>query len=403
MQSSHSKRIRVLHVITRMIVGGAQEDALVSLAGLRDSFGYKVGLITGPETGPEGELISRAREIGIPLKIIPAMRRAVRPMLDILAAAALRRIFAELRPAIVQSHSSKAGVLARWAARRARVPVVVHRIHGVAFHRFAGRAANAVYVAAERAVAPCANRLVSVADCLTRACLAAGIGREEQYITIPTGIDVRPYTLSASTRKETRARVRRELGLADGDLVIVKVARLSDLKGQSFVRDAAPEVLRALPEARFLFVGGGNLRSSLERRAGAETPPGTVRFTGLVPPERIPELLAASDVLVHSSLHEGLPRALVQAHMAALPVVSFDVDGAPEIVEHGRSGSLVPPRDVGGLASALIELGRDASLRERFGRRGRERALERFSAEALVRATDRLYRELLAGNDMRRR
>ena len=138
------ERVRVIHVITRMILGGAQEDALVTLEGLRDSGAYEVGLVTGPETGTEGELLSRAREARIPVRVVPAMRRRVRPVLDLLAAAELRRVFSETRPAIVQSHSSKAGVLARWAARRAGVPVVVHRIHGLAFHPYGGRGAVAL-------------------------------------------------------------------------------------------------------------------------------------------------------------------------------------------------------------------------------------------------------------------
>ena len=390
------RRVRVIHVITRMILGGAQEDALVTLEGLRDSGAYEVGLVTGPETGPEGELLTGARELGIPVRVVPEMRRAVRPMLDLAAAAALRRLFAESRPAIVQSHSSKAGVLSRWAARRARVPVVIHRIHGLAFHPYGGRLRNAVFLEAERAAAPFADRLVSVAECLTRACLEAGVGRPGQFVTIPTGIDPAPYRASRGDREETRARVRKELGLSPDDLVITKIARLFRLKGHRFVIAAAPEILRALPAAKFLFVGDGPLRGEIERRARAELPERTVRFTGLVPPGRIPDLLAASDILVHASLREGLPRALVQAGLAGLPVVSFDLDGAPEVVRNGRTGLLVPARDVGALARALVELGRDAGKRTRFGELASSRARERFSRRALVRSTDRLYRELLA-------
>ncbi|MHC4251197.1 MAG: glycosyltransferase, partial [Planctomycetota bacterium] len=165
-----AERVRVVHVITRMILGGAQEDALLTLEGLRDSGAYEVGLVTGPETGTEGELLSRARAVGIPVHIIRPMRRRVRPVLDLLAAAGIRRVLAQARPTIVQSHSSKAGVLTRWAARRAGVRAVVHRIHGLAFHPFGGRVANAVFLSAERLAAARADRLISVADCLTRVC-----------------------------------------------------------------------------------------------------------------------------------------------------------------------------------------------------------------------------------------
>jgi glycosyltransferase involved in cell wall biosynthesis len=387
-----TERVRVVHVITRMILGGAQEDALLTLEGLRAGGAYEVGLITGPELGTEGELLSRARAVGIPVHIVRPMCRRVSPGLDLLAAAELRRIFAETRPTIVQSHSSKAGVLTRWAAKRAGVPIIVHRIHGLAFHPFGGSVANAVFRSAERAVAAKADRLISVADCLTRTCLDAGIGRTEQYVTIPTGIETAPYL---NTPPDLRARVRRELGIAPDDIVFVKVARLFELKGHEFILEAASAVLRSVPRAKFLFVGGGPRRDELEHAARA-LPPGTVRFTGLVAPERVPEILAASDCLVHSSLREGLPRVFAQAHFAGLPVVAFDLDGAPEIVTDGETGRLVPARDVEALAEAMVEMGTDTAKAEAFGKLGRKRSLERFSARALVRSTDALYRELLA-------
>jgi len=392
-----AERVRVVHVITRMILGGAQEDALLALEGLRAGGAYEVGLVTGPETGPEGELLSRAREAGIPVHIVRPMRRRVSPCLDLLAGAELRRIFAQTAPAIVQSHSSKAGVLARWAASRAGVPVVLHRIHGLAFHPFGGKIANAVFRTAERLAAARADRLVSVADCLTRTCLDAGIGRPDQFVTIPTGIETAPYL---NAPPGLRARVRGELGFEDDDVVFVKVARLFELKGHEFVLEAARKVLDSVPSAKFLFVGGGPRREELEF-AARKLPPGSVRFTGLVPPERISEVLVAGDCLVHSSLREGLPRVFAQAHLAGLPVVAFDLDGAPEIVEDGRTGRLVPARDVEALAAAMVDMAKDRSKREAFGRLGRERAIERFSARALVRSTDKLYRKLLAEKGLR--
>jgi len=386
------ERPRVLHVITRMILGGAQEDALLALDGLARSGDWEVGLVTGPETGPEGTLLPRARRLGIPVRVVGPMRREVRPALDIAAAAELRRLFSELRPDVVQTHSSKAGILGRWAARRAAVPVVIHRVHGVAFGPHASPWRNALYVALERAAARRADRLVVVADAMRLACLEAGIGRPEQFVTIRTGVDVRPY-LAADER--LRERTRRELGIASGEIVFVKLARLAPLKGHEYVLRAARELEGELPGARLLFVGDGALRPRLEALARELLPPGRCIFTGLVEPERVPALLAASDVLVHASLREGLPRSLVQAGLAARPAVAFSVDGAPEVIENSRSGFLVPPGDVRALAERMLELGRDPALRGSFGSRGRERCASLFGAEALVRATAGLYRELL--------
>jgi glycosyltransferase involved in cell wall biosynthesis len=376
-----------------MILGGAQEDALLSIDGLRGTGRYEVGLISGSQLGSEGELLSRARALGVPVLELPALKREVAPVSDFAAAAALRRVLAQLRPTIVHTHSSKAGVLGRWAARRAGVPVVLHRIHGLPFHPYERPHRNLLYITCERRAAHWADRLIVVADAMKRQALDAGVGREDQYVKIPTGIDVQPY-LEAD--RSTGRRVRAGLGLSEDEVVVAKIGRLFELKGHDFVIDAAPAVLRTVPKARFLFIGGGPWRERLERRARSELPPGAVTFTGLVKPERIPELLAASDMLVHASLREGLPRVLVQSLLAARPVVSFNVDGTPEVVEDGVTGLLVPPRDVAGLAKALVELAADPARRTQFGTTGRRRWREVFSADALVSATDRLYQECLA-------
>jgi len=387
------RRPRVIHIITRMILGGAQEDALSTVAGLRETGRYDVGLITGGDLGPEGELISRARELGVPLMIVPALRREVRPHSDLMAAAALRRALARLAPDIVQTHSSKAGILGRWAARRARVPLVLHRIHGLAFHPYESRARNALYIACERAAARWCDRLIVVAEAMRRQALDAGIGRDEQYVTIPTGMDVGPYL---RTDEATRRRLRAELGFAEDDVVIAKVARISPLKGHRYVLDAARSLLARAPRARFLFIGDGPLRAPVERRAAAELPRGTVRFTGLVPPDRIPALLATSDLLVHASLREGLPRVHVQALLARRPVVAFDVDGTREVVRPGRTGALVAPGDVAGLADALAKLALDAGARDAMGDAGRDMCRTTFSVESLLRSTMDLYERCLA-------
>jgi glycosyltransferase involved in cell wall biosynthesis len=376
-----------------MILGGAQEDALATVAGLRDTGRYEVGLITGGDLGPEGELLSRARELGVPLMIIPEMRREVRPHSDLMAAAALRRTLSRLGPDIVQTHSSKAGILGRWAARRAGVGAILHRMHGLAFHPYESRARNSLYIAAERSASRWCDRLIVVAEAMKRQALEANVGHERQYVTIPTGVEVGPYL---AIDHATRRRVRAELGFEDDDVVMVQIARISPLKGHDLLLDAARVVLARARHAKFLFVGDGPLRQQIERRVSEGLPPGAVRFTGLVRPERIPGLLAASDMLVHASLREGLPRVHVQALLARRPVVAFDVDGTREVVLDGRTGRLVKPRDVAGLASALSELALAPDDRTRMGDAGRKMCRDTYSTEALVRSTANLYDELLA-------
>ena len=214
--------------------------------------------------------------------------------------------------------------------------------------------------------------MVSVADAMTELMVAAGVAPREKFTTIYSGMEVEPFLHSA----EHRERVRRELGYGPEHVVIGKIARLFKLKGHDDVIRAARSVVDAEPNVRFLFVGDGVLRGRLERQIAAAGLADHFQFTGLVPPERIPELIAAMDIVVHASLREGLARVLPQALIAGKPVVSYDVDGAREVVIPGETGFLVPPRDVDGLAAALEAPGGRSGV-ARPPRPGRPPALHR--------------------------
>ena len=178
--------------------------------------------------------------------------------------------------------------------------------------------------------------------------------------------------------------------------MIGKIARLFHLKGHEYLVRAAAQVVQQCPSVRFLLVGDGLLRPQLEaqiRQAGLSD---YFRFTGLVAPERIPELLGAMDVLAHVSLREGLARALPQALISGKPVVSYDVDGAREVTISGETGFLLPPQSVTPLADALIQLALDEDLRHRLGRQGRARFTEQFRHENMTRQLRDLYQKLLA-------
>jgi len=394
---------RVLHIITRMILGGAQENTLLTCEGLHASPEWRVALLTGPAIGPEGELIRRARSRGIRTVVLPAMRRNIHPLLDAGAFAGVLGFIREFQPDIVHTHSSKAGVIGRLAARAARVPVIVHTIHGLPFHPYQGRFSHAAFVAAERAAARCCDRLVTVADAMTRQALAAGVGRPEQYVTIYSGMEVEPF-LSADCRRDAvphrglgrREAARRALGFDDDDIIIGKVARLFELKGHRYVIEAAPEIVRRCPKARFLFVGDGILRPQLREQAERLGVADRIVFAGLVDSARIPDMVSAMDVLVHASLREGLPRAVVQALLAGRPVVCYDVDGAPEVVVDGVTGLLVPPESVQELAQAVVTLIEQPERASAMAREGQRRTAAAFSAQTMVLKLEQLYRALLA-------
>lgn len=385
--------MRVLHVITRMILGGAQENTLLTCEGLH-ARGHEVMLATGPALGPEGDLLARARRGGYAVEIVESLRREIHPVRDAAALGELDRLIRAFRPDIVHTHSSKAGILGRAAAVRRRVPWVVHTLHGVAFGATASLLENAVYVPLEQVAARFTHRLISVADAMTTQALAAGVGRPEQYVTIRSGMELDPFLAAPALREKVRA----ELGLAPGELAVGKVARLAPRKGFEDVLHAAARVCRERPEVRFVLVGDGPLRDDIAARVRTAGLQEKVILTGLVPPDRIPGLMAAFDVLVHASRREGLPRVAPQALLTGTPVVCCDADGAPEVVLPEQTGLLFAPGDIDAMTAGLLRLLGDRMLRQRLGQNGREFCRTRFGADLM---SARIEAEYLALRDGR--
>jgi len=383
--------MRIAHVITRMIVGGAQENTLLCCQDLIRLYDDDVLLVTGPSLGPEGDLLGQGRGGGVPLALVPELRRAIHPWRDLRSYLAIKRILREFKPDVVHTHSAKGGVLGRMAAHALRIPAIVHTVHGAPFHPYQGRAARSLFRWCESYAARRCHALVSVADAMTDLMVDAGVAPRDKFTTIYSGMDVEPF-LAAS---DHRQRVRDEYGFSDQHVVIGKIARLFHLKGHEYLIRAASRVVRQCPDVRFLLVGDGLLREKLQRQIAEADLSEYFRFVGLVPPEQIPAMLGAMDVLVHVSLREGLARALPQALIAGKPVVSYDVDGAREVAITGETGFLIPPKQVGPLADALIELASDAQLRERMGQEGRGRFTEQFRHETMTRQLRKLYERLL--------
>ncbi len=384
--------MKIVHVITRLILGGAQENTLLTVEGLHHRYGDDVTLITGPAEGPEGDLFRRAEELGLKVELTPNLIRAVDPRTDWRAYRELRRTFRRLRPDVVHTHSSKAGIVGRAAAWKERVPAVVHTIHGLPFGPFESPAKNRLYIALERWAARRCHAIVSVCDAMTDQALAVGVGRPEQFSTVYSGMDADAFLNPQRPRDE----VRRELGLAPEHVAFATVARLFELKGHDDLIAVAPAVLRANPNVRFVWIGDGILRDRLIADLEAKGIRDSFLLTGLVEPGRIPELLAASDAVIHPSLREGLARVLPQSLLVGRPAISYDVDGAREVVTPD-TGVLLPPRDLDGLTQAVIRLAADPTLRERLGSEGRRRFADQFRHETMTAQLRSLYERLLAG------
>ncbi|HWF19427.1 MAG TPA: glycosyltransferase family 4 protein, partial [Verrucomicrobiae bacterium] len=349
-------------------------------------------LISGNDTGPEGSLANAFAHSPQTLTLIPELVRPVHPWKDLLAYRQLTGIFRTQKPDIIHTHSGKAGVLGRLAAHKARVPVIVHTIHGPSFGPFQGGAANFVFRSAERRAGKVTTHFVVVADAMTRQYLEAGIASPLQYTKILSGFPLQPY-LSATNDIAVRAR----FGIAPDDIVIGKNARLFKLKGHDDLFSIAPELVRRVPRIKFLLVGDGPWRQRFEQQARSLGLEKQFIFTGLVPPEEVPRLVGIMDILVHLSRREGLARALPQALAAARPIIAYDCDGANEVCLDNETGFLVRVGDLVGLSERLVKLAGDAALRERFGRQGREFVRERFAVETMVRDLFSLYLKLAPG------
>jgi len=392
--------MRVTHIITRLVVGGAQENTLATLRGLRATTGVAVKLISGPTIGPEGSLENAAREIfgnaTADFTLIPELVRPVHPVKDFIALHQLEKILRAQKPDLVHTHSGKAGILGRLAAKRAGVPVIIHHIHGPSFGNFQGAAANFIFTAAEKYAARVTDHFFCSADAMTKLYLAAGIGRPEMFTRIFSGFPLEPF-LNATND----LTLRKKLGLDENHFVIGKIARIFRLKGHADLLAAFAKVLPVVPHARLLFVGDGALRGEIENQIRTLGLTGKVIFTGLVPPDEVARYVGIMDCVAHLSHREALSRALPQALATGKPVVAYDFDGADEICRENETGFLIRTSDTEAAAEKLLLLARDPERRSRLGRTGAAFVRENFSVEKMVADQYAVYQKLAAARGLR--
>jgi glycosyltransferase involved in cell wall biosynthesis len=384
--------MRIMHISTRLILGGSQENTVLSCEGQADD-GHTVSLVYGPIYGPEGSLLDRARAHGsIECIETPHLIRPLHPLRDWLCYRDLRRLIGAWKPDVVHTHSSKAGIIARLAAWKERIPCIVHTIHGLAFHPYQRKWRNAVYIISERIAARRCHKIICVADAMRDQALAAGIGRPEQYITVYSGMEIDRFLEPGWSR----ADVRSELGLAEGDFIIGTISRLAELKGHDDLLDAIGPLMREHPEVKMLWVGDGWWRDRLLKRVADMGLRDQVITTGLVPPDEIPRYHQAMDIVAHMSYREGLPRVVTQALLSGLATIAYDVDGTREVCIDGETGRLLKPGDVPALAGAVRWMMEHPEQRAEMGRRGRELCRQRFAAAAMVRQLEEIYEAQLA-------
>ena len=382
----------MLHIITRFDKGGSAENTYLTLIGLSRA-GYDLILVTGPsDESQSGERereavranLERAERAGIRIVRIRGLVRNMKPGGDLSAFLELLRVVRVEKPRIVHTHTSKAGILGRWAAWLCRVPVIVHTPHGHVFWGYFGPLETKLYVTLEKITARITDRIIALTGQERDDHLRFRVAPPEKFVTIHSGVDLSRFDAALYDR----SKIRIELDIPPGDLVVGTAGRLTPVKGHVHLIAAAAKILAVHPDTTFVLLGDGELKGRLIEQAEALGLAGKVRFPGWRPD--VAAVMSAFDVFVLPSLNEGMGRVLVEAMALSKPVVASRTGGIKDLVADGSNGLLVPPGDAGDLADAILRLLGDAAMRAAMGGEGRRRA-EIYSAERMVEKIEELY------------
>ncbi|MDR0933065.1 MAG: glycosyltransferase family 4 protein [Victivallales bacterium] len=379
--------MKICHIITRMIVGGAQENTLYTILGHLQK-GHEVTLITGPSPGREGELLQNVDFPPFETIVLPSLVRELDPLNDIKAYFTLKKLLRERKFDVVHTHSSKAGVIGRVAARKAGIPVVVHTVHGQAFHPYEKGWRNTIYKESERFAARYCDKIFAVAQAMIDQCVDASIAPAEKYMVVYSGMDT-----SAFAHATRDLNLRQKLEIPPNARVIATLARLFPMKGYEYAIPAAAKLIADYPDTHVLIIGDGPMRDELDKQIAALNLTGHFHFAGLVPPAQVHEFLAQADLLWHLSLREGLPRSVVQALATGIPAIGYRLDGTPEVVIDGETGFCVAPESIDEVVAATQKLWNAPTLAREMGKNGQKLVLERFDWRRMADILEKEYLE----------
>lgn len=390
--------MRVVRVIARLNIGGPAIQAITLTQRLADR-GYETMLVRGREEPDEGNMDDLAGSLGVSPVLVPWMRRNP-SWRDLLALVSVVRLLRRVRPAIIHTHAAKAGTLGRLAAllafpRKRSRPLLVHTYHGHSLTGYFSPRVAAAYRRIEWVLGWFTDRLIAVSDEVRDELVRLRVAPVSKFSVVPLGFDLEPFAVHGPERDRLRAGFRSALGIPEDARLVTLIARLVPIKRVDRFLSAALTV-GDVPGARFVVVGDGELRASLQASDEARRLGKRLVWAGFH--RDMPAVYFASDVVVQTSDNEGTPVALIEAQAAGMPVVSTRVGGTASVVVDGETGFLVDPDDIDGLASHVRSLLADQPLRARMGAAGARRATERFSLERLVDDVDGLYVGLSAGN-----
>ena len=375
-------KIKILHVITHLPIGGAQDNTLYTVE-LLDKEKYDISLCCNLD----GELVERAKKIeAVKLFDIPFLCREVSPYRDIRAFLSLYKLFKKEDFTIIHTHSSKAGLLARLAAVLNKTPIVIHTIHGFAFNDFMNIFKRNFYIYVEKLLAKWTDILITVSNLNKKKIIDLNITHENKIKNIYSGIDLNLFT------NKRNNDFRKELNLENNHILLGSVGRLSDQKDPITMIEAFGIISKPFPNAHLALVGDGELKGKILEKIDQLKLNGKVHLTGN---KNNPwSVYHSMDLFIMSSIYEGLGRSITEALSCGVPVVCTDVEGVPEIVRDNITGILVPPKDANKLADGIIRTLNDIETAKKMAEEGRRFVKDNFDVNKMVNDIDSLYNTL---------
>jgi len=399
--------MKILHIITRLDKGGSAETVVYICEYFNKKEGYEIVLVYGGET-----------KVNLSCKnyYIKELKRKISLVNDIIAFLKIYKIIKKEKPDIIHTHSSKAGIIGRWAAWLARTTsyklqatIIIHTPHGHIFYGYYGKLRTLLFLFLERITAKITDKLVSLTEGEKNESLSFGVGKEQQWIVIPPGID---YNLELRvsrnlwdlSRKLRDSELKEKLGIPKNSIVIGTVARLEPIKGIRYFVDAAKIILSLpssylLPSIYFLIVGDGSERKFLEEKVEKLGLKDKFIFTGMC--DDVAELMSIMDIYVQPSINEGMGKTIVLSELLGKPVVATNVQGIPSVVINNETGILVPPKDPQKLAEAIVKLINDKNLRTKMGENAKKWVYKivdgylQFSQQRMLFLLENLYKMLV--------
>jgi len=389
------ERIKIIHIITRMDKGGSAQNTLLTCLALSGRYEQVLvhGLslesqMTERERRSIDSAIKEAEKKGVKPIPIPSLVRRIDPARDLSTFFSLRRLVIREKPAIVHTHTSKAGILGRCAAKLAGVPTIVHTPHGHVFYGHFGPLASRSFLLVEKLLAFITDRMIALTESEREDYITFAVSNPNKIITIHSGVEVDHY-MNVEVNVEEK---KKTLGLDPKVLVVGTVGWLLPIKGPMYLLRAMERVWLSHPEIQLVFVGKGDLENELRKKASQIGVNKRVKFLGWR--DDIPEIMHILDVFVLPSLNEGMGRVLIEAMAAGRPIIASNVGGIPDLVIQGENGLLVPAKDIKALAEGIEYLLENQSERIEMGEKGRKMATN-YGVNSMVEKIDRLYLELL--------